>query len=36
MVSVAYGQGRIQGVGWGVYILPSVIFKNAFDVYSFP
>ena len=32
MVSVAYGHGRIQG---GICILPSVIFKNVFDVYNF-
>ena len=35
MVSVAYGQVRIQGVGLGVCIFPSAIFKNAFDVYNF-
>ena len=35
MVSVAYDQGRIQGVGWGVCILPPAIFKNVIDVYNF-
>ena len=35
MVSVAYGQGRIQGVGWVVCILPPAIFKNVFDKYNF-
>ena len=31
MVSIAYGLGQIQVV----CILPSVIFKNVFDVYNF-
>ena len=31
MVSVAYGLGQVQVV----CILPSVIFKNVFDVYNF-
>ena len=35
MVSLAYGQGRIQGVGWGVFIFPPAIFKNVFEVYNF-
>ena len=36
MVSVAYGQGRIQGGKIkGICILPPAIFKNIFDVYNF-
>ena len=38
MVSVAYGRGRIQGVGLGVSIglsLSSGIFKNIFNKYNF-
>ena len=35
MVSVANGQGRVQGVGRGVCILPLAIFKNVFDIYNF-
>ena len=36
MVSVAYDHGRIQGGRMrGICILPSVIFKNVFDVYNF-
>ena len=35
MVSVAYGQGRIQGVGLrGICILPPAFFKNVFDEYN--
>ena len=39
MISVAHGQGWIQGEGWrpgpGVYVLPAAIFKNVLDVYNF-
>ena len=35
MVSVAYGQWLIQGLGWEVCILPPAIFKIVFDVYNF-
>ena len=35
MVSVAYGQGLIQGLGWEVSILLPAIFKIVFDVYNF-
>ena len=35
VVSVAYGQGRIQREGKGICILPPAILKNAFDAYNF-
>ena len=35
MVSVAYGQWLIQGLGWEVCILPPAIFKHVFDAYDF-
>ena len=37
MVSVAMARGGSRGVGWGLCILPSAIFKNVFDegLYNF-
>ena len=30
--SVAYGQGQIKGIGWGVYIFPPAIIKHVHNV----